>query len=178
MPTAPSNRWAVGGGQILVTDQGSTNGTLVNGRSVNRHVTVSTPCTVEVTPFTLVLRRERDDPPTETLRPRVPAERAALSLDPEVDCIRLYDGREVLGLTPIQHQILLSLIERFPAAIGAGEEAAVVSSTGSLQALYTQIGELRSRLDEAALGARELIRSRRSFGYSIAPAPASDPATG
>lgn len=159
-------------GQLLVTDRGSTNGTLVNGRSVNGRTTVSTPCTVEVTPFTLVLRRERDDAPTEALRPLASSEQAALVLDRKLDAIRLYDGREVLGFTPIQHQILTLLIERFPGAIGAGELARVVSSTGSHQALYTQISEIRARLDEADPGARHLIRNRRSFGYSVAPAPA------
>jgi len=158
-------------GQVVVIDHDSTNGTAVNGRPVRRQLTVAAPCTVEIAPYELVVSRTRERYETAALRARPLISDADLQVDPRSGAIRLRDGSIVHGLSPLQHAIAATLIDRYPRPVASSELLSAVNPGGSIQGLYTQINELRDRLEAIAPGGRELIWNRRSFGYSITPLP-------
>lgn len=158
-------------GKILVRDYASTNGTAVNERPVDRELTISTPCTVSVAPFDLIVSRVRESYETARLRDRPLTGDADLRLDTQSGLIRLRDGTAVGDLSPLQHAIVVALIESYPRPMMSAQLLETVNPSGSLQGLYTQINELRDRLEASAPGGRELIQSRRNFGYSITPLP-------
>jgi hypothetical protein len=162
---------STGEGTVRVCDRGSTNGTVVNGRRLDRSLTVSTPCSVEVGPYTLLVAGEPDEGPTAVLREHEQRSDAGLTFDPVSRLLRTYDGTVIDGISPLQEAIVALLLERYPEAVATAELLEGVRSGGSNQALYSQINELRQRLDAEAPGAGELIRNRRNVGYSIAATP-------
>ncbi len=162
---------ALNGSRLRVIDHDSTNGTRLDGRFVVREVVTATPCRLQLHPFELMISRQDDAPDTRPLRA---AQRATsdLQVEDESGTILTPSGRIVRGLTPVQRELLETLIRRHPEWVSSAELATIAGGSGSSdQSVYSQIHLIRRRLDEAEVGAAELLVSRRRRGYSVTPRP-------
>ena len=82
----------------------------------------------------------------------------------------LSTGESLDGLTPFQRELLGALIQRHPAWTTTEELAVIVGGGTTGQSIYSQIHQIRRRIEDIAPGAPSLIRTQRGLGYSLLPA--------